>query len=203
MKYEPKRYHHIASDTCRNYARRWQQRKSFVTWSRGNQRGLLGIAVARSVSTSVVPADPISKVSESGGITVGSVVNDGSRLSEGATQSSVLTDGTPSTPSAGSVPEPPLVPTEVVTSSSVSETVPPLDNIPEPPAIPPVVEELVETLPLSGELPFEKMGLGGWTPVGIVQNCMEYLHIGCDLPWWTSIAIGKTDLLKTGHIFTS
>ena len=202
VKYEPKRYHHIASDTCRNYARRWQQRKSFITWSRGNQRGLLGIAVARSVSTGVVPTDPISKASESSGTTVGSVVNDGSRLSEGATHSSVVREGATSSPSAGSVPELPPVGTEVVTSS-VSETVPSLGDIPEPPAVPPLVEELVETLPLSGELPFEKLGLGGWSPVGIVQNCMEYLHVGCDLPWWTTIAIGKTDLLEEVHIFTS
>jgi YidC/Oxa1 family membrane protein insertase len=81
--------------------------------------------------------------------------------------------------------------------------VPSLGDIPEPPAVPPLVEELVETLPLSGELPFEKLGLGGWSPVGFVQNCMEYLHVGCDLPWWASIAIGKTDLLEEGHIFTS
>lgn len=27
-------------------------------------------------------------------------------------------------------------------------------------------------------------------PVGIVQNCMEYLHIGLDLPWWACIVIG-------------
>lgn len=26
--------------------------------------------------------------------------------------------------------------------------------------------------------------------MGIVQNCMEYLHIGLDLPWWTCIMIG-------------
>jgi hypothetical protein len=165
---------------------------------------LLGIAVARSVSTGVVPADPISKVSESGGTTVGSVVNDGSRLSEGATQSSVVREGAPSSASAGSsVPETPPVAAEVVTSSSVSETVPSLGDIPEPPAVPSVIEELVETLPLSGELPFEKLGLGGWSPVGIVQNCMEYMHIGCDVPWWASIAIGKTELLEQGHIFMS
>lgn len=26
--------------------------------------------------------------------------------------------------------------------------------------------------------------------MGIVQNCMEFLHIGVDLPWWTCIMIG-------------
>jgi YidC/Oxa1 family membrane protein insertase len=82
---------------------------------------------------------------------------------------------------------------EVVVSSSVSETVPPLGDIPDPPVIPLQVEELVETLPLSGEPSFYSLGLGGWSPVGIVQNCMEYLHITCDLPWWMSIVIGNSE----------
>lgn len=34
------------------------------------------------------------------------------------------------------------------------------------------------------------MGLGGYTPVGLVQNCMEFLHIGMDIPWWGTIMIG-------------
>lgn len=63
-----------------------------------------------------------------------------------------------------------------------------LDNIPEPPPIPaaPEVAELVA----GAEPAFASLGLGGWTPVGIVQNCMEFLHITADLPWWGCIAIG-------------
>lgn len=63
-----------------------------------------------------------------------------------------------------------------------------LDTIPEPPPIPaaPEITELVA----SAEPTFASLGLGGWSPVGIVQNCMEYLHIGLDIPWWGCIAIG-------------
>ncbi|XP_062541549.1 mitochondrial inner membrane protein OXA1L-like [Armigeres subalbatus] len=67
-----------------------------------------------------------------------------------------------------------------------------LDTIPEPPPIPaaPEVSDLVSSIASNGEATFASLGLGGWTPVGIVQNCMEFLHVGCDLPWWGVIAIG-------------
>lgn len=63
------------------------------------------------------------------------------------------------------------------------------DTIPEPPTITPEIIETV-TAPFTGEPPFESLGLGGWSPVGIVQNCLEYVHIGLDLPWWVAIVIG-------------
>ncbi|XP_055606282.1 mitochondrial inner membrane protein OXA1L [Uranotaenia lowii] len=63
-----------------------------------------------------------------------------------------------------------------------------LETIPEPPPIPAAPE--VADLVASAEPTFASLGLGGWSPVGIVQNCMEYLHIGLDLPWWGCIAIG-------------
>lgn len=50
----------------------------------------------------------------------------------------------------------------------------------------------------SGEPSFSSLGLGSYTPVGIIQNCMEFLHISCDLPWWGSIVIGK---LNNKNIF--
>ncbi|EAT41659.1 AAEL006734-PA [Aedes aegypti] len=68
-----------------------------------------------------------------------------------------------------------------------------LDTIPEPPPIPsaaPEISDLVSSVAANGEPTFASLGLGGWTPVGIVQNCMEFLHVGCDLPWWGVIAIG-------------
>ncbi|XP_058120165.1 mitochondrial inner membrane protein OXA1L [Anopheles ziemanni] len=64
-----------------------------------------------------------------------------------------------------------------------------LDVIPEPPTIPQGAPEIAE-LVAGAEPAFASLGLGGWTPVGIVQNCMEFLHIGLDLPWWGCIAIG-------------
>lgn len=63
-----------------------------------------------------------------------------------------------------------------------------LDTIPEPPPIPAAPE--IADIAAGAEPAFASLGLGGWTPVGIVQNCMEYLHIGLDLPWWACIAIG-------------
>lgn len=68
-----------------------------------------------------------------------------------------------------------------------------MDTIPEPPPIPsaaPEISDLVSSVAANGEPTFASLGLGGWTPVGIVQNCMEFLHVGCDLPWWGVIAIG-------------
>ncbi|XP_065087938.1 mitochondrial inner membrane protein OXA1L [Ochlerotatus camptorhynchus] len=67
-----------------------------------------------------------------------------------------------------------------------------LDTIPEPPPIPaaPEISDIVANVAANGEPTFASLGLGGWTPVGIVQNCMEFLHVSCDIPWWGVIAIG-------------
>lgn len=67
-----------------------------------------------------------------------------------------------------------------------------LDTIPEPPPIPaaPEISDIVANVAANGEPSFASLGLGGWTPVGIVQNCMEFLHVSCDIPWWGVIAIG-------------
>lgn len=74
--------------------------------------------------------------------------------------------------------------------ASTEEALASLENIPEPPAIPELVSKVTEVIADGAEPAFATLGLGGWTPVGIVQNCMEYLHIGCDLPWWVTIMIG-------------
>uniref|UniRef100_A0A2M4BNU9 Putative cytochrome oxidase bioproteinsis protein oxa1 mitochondrial n=1 Tax=Anopheles marajoara TaxID=58244 RepID=A0A2M4BNU9_9DIPT len=65
-----------------------------------------------------------------------------------------------------------------------------LNTIPEPPTIPLQNAPEVADLVAGAEPTFASLGLGGWSPVGIVQNCMEFLHIGLDLPWWGCIAIG-------------
>lgn len=62
--------------------------------------------------------------------------------------------------------------------------------IPEPPVV--VSKELVEAVASNGEVPFTSMGLGGWSPIGMVEQCLEWLHITADLPWWGAIAIGKS-----------
>jgi YidC/Oxa1 family membrane protein insertase len=70
-----------------------------------------------------------------------------------------------------------------------SEAITAFDDIPEPPAIPEIATKAAELAP-GVEPAFETLGLGGWTPAGIVQQLMEYLHVGVDLPWWTCIMIG-------------
>lgn len=82
---------------------------------------------------------------------------------------------------------------EAVTSSStdvLKEST--ADIIPEPPPIPAPPPEVMDTVKVfGGEPSFESLGLGGWTPVGLVQHAMEFLHVDCSLPWWCCIGIGK------------
>ncbi|XP_053611858.1 mitochondrial inner membrane protein OXA1L [Plodia interpunctella] len=69
------------------------------------------------------------------------------------------------------------------------------ESIPEPPPVPDpsTLAELTETvksLSANGEPTFASLGLGGWSPVGMIQNCLEYLHVSLDIPWWGTILIG-------------
>lgn len=75
-------------------------------------------------------------------------------------------------------------------SEDATKTIVDLSSIPEAPTAP-ITEPVSETvLNALGEPTFSSIGLGGWSPVGMVQNCMEFLHVGCDLPWFVCIAIG-------------
>lgn len=70
-----------------------------------------------------------------------------------------------------------------------------VDTIPEPPPVPDpsTVVDLtgaVQSLAANGEPTFASLGLGGWGPVGLVQNALEYLHVSLDVPWWGAILIG-------------
>ncbi|XP_026750020.1 mitochondrial inner membrane protein OXA1L [Galleria mellonella] len=69
------------------------------------------------------------------------------------------------------------------------------ENIPEPPPVPDIptageITEAVQSLSANGEPTFASLGLGGWSPVGLVQNALEYLHVSLDIPWWGAILIG-------------
>ncbi|XP_055687599.1 mitochondrial inner membrane protein OXA1L [Lutzomyia longipalpis] len=80
---------------------------------------------------------------------------------------------------------------KVTTVADVMPEIPSIAAIPDAPAVPaaPAVAP-VDVLAEGAEPTFESIGLGGWSPVGMVQQCMEYLHIGLDIPWWGVIAIG-------------
>lgn len=69
------------------------------------------------------------------------------------------------------------------------------DAIPEPPPVPDPTTVLdltgtVQSLAANGEPTFASLGLGGWGPVGLVQNALEFLHVTLDVPWWGAIVIG-------------
>ncbi|KAJ8718532.1 hypothetical protein PYW08_002769 [Mythimna loreyi] len=80
-------------------------------------------------------------------------------------------------------------------ASDAGKTATILDSIPEAPPVPDPstlvdLTETVQTIAANGEPTFASLGLGGWSPVGMVQNCLEYLHISLDVPWWGAILIG-------------
>lgn len=68
-----------------------------------------------------------------------------------------------------------------------------VDKLPIPDA--PIVTA-AEIIQAAGEPAFASIGLGGWWPVGILQSGLEYLHIGCGLPWWGTIVV-STIILRT------
>ncbi|OXU26812.1 hypothetical protein TSAR_005043 [Trichomalopsis sarcophagae] len=58
-------------------------------------------------------------------------------------------------------------------------------QIPEPPT--PIVQEVIEAV--SGEPTLQSLGLGGWSPAGLVQQYLDFLHVSVNLPWWATILI--------------
>ncbi|XP_012225133.1 mitochondrial inner membrane protein OXA1L [Linepithema humile] len=66
----------------------------------------------------------------------------------------------------------------------------PYDEIPDPPAPLQEIVENVVTMHPNGEATFESLGLGGYGPVGLIQNFLEFMHISCDIPWWGAIVVG-------------
>ncbi|MBN3290553.1 OXA1L protein, partial [Polypterus senegalus] len=60
----------------------------------------------------------------------------------------------------------------------------------------PILDQLAETAPTlldttaGAEASLVELGLGGYTPVGLIQNLLEFLHVGVGLPWWGAIVFG-------------
>lgn len=62
------------------------------------------------------------------------------------------------------------------------------------PAVPPAptvvpVESFVQSLADDTVPTLQSVGLGGWSPSGIVQQLLDFLHASTGLPWWATIAI--------------
>lgn len=79
--------------------------------------------------------------------------------------------------------------------SSTAPVTPPATNltdgveyIPLPP-VPPIGGLDPATLTALGEPSLSSLGLTGWSPVGVITQGLELLHVHCGLPWWGSIVV--------------
>ncbi|XP_067380336.1 mitochondrial inner membrane protein OXA1L isoform X2 [Channa argus] len=104
--------------------------------------------------------------------------------------------------------------TEQITVESVSAAAPVADSFP-PPTISdsftelvsadptpiltqPVIEQVADAAPTAlevlqasgAEASLAELGLAGYTPVGLIQNFLEFMHIDLGLPWWGAIVVG-------------
>ncbi|XP_023562703.1 mitochondrial inner membrane protein OXA1L [Octodon degus] len=60
---------------------------------------------------------------------------------------------------------------------------------PSPPVVPEVTPgETTDVVQTAAEASFSELGLGSYTPVGLIQNFLEFMHIDLGLPWWGAIA---------------
>ncbi|XP_062849321.1 mitochondrial inner membrane protein OXA1L isoform X2 [Trichomycterus rosablanca] len=90
--------------------------------------------------------------------------------------------------------------------SSASETVPIINSSaestpvhdPSPVVIQPVTEQVTEAPVLAmdvlqeaaTEVSLSELGLGSYTPVGLIQNLLEFMHVSIGMPWWSAIVVG-------------
>ncbi|XP_024229325.1 mitochondrial inner membrane protein OXA1L [Oncorhynchus tshawytscha] len=62
----------------------------------------------------------------------------------------------------------------------------------------PIAEQVLEAAPtavdilqgVGAELSLSELGLGSATPVGLVQNLLEFMHVDIGMPWWGAIVVG-------------
>ncbi|XP_068404033.1 mitochondrial inner membrane protein OXA1L [Eschrichtius robustus] len=60
---------------------------------------------------------------------------------------------------------------------------------PPPTAVPEVASgDTTDTILAAAEQSFTELGLGSYTPVGLIQNLLEFMHVNLGLPWWGAIA---------------
>nr|XP_048301122.1 mitochondrial inner membrane protein OXA1L [Myodes glareolus] len=60
---------------------------------------------------------------------------------------------------------------------------------PAPPAVPEVASGgAADVAQGAAEQSFAELGLGSYTPVGLIQNLLEFMHVDLGLPWWGAIA---------------
>nr|CAI9710882.1 unnamed protein product [Rangifer tarandus platyrhynchus] len=80
--------------------------------------------------------------------------------------------------------------TSVVSFAEAQVPAPPvIPATPPPTAVPEVASgESADIIQAAAEQSFAELGLGSYTPVGLIQNLLEFMHVNLGLPWWGAIA---------------
>lgn len=89
-----------------------------------------------------------------------------------------------------------------ITTTITTPTVPPGLEPMSPAAVPDIIETSAHAqwasdaaLVTPGDS-LSSLGLGGYSPIGLIQSSMEWIHVHTGLPWWASI-ITCTVILRT------
>ncbi|KAG9012840.1 Mitochondrial inner membrane protein oxa1 [Tulasnella sp. JGI-2019a] len=92
---------------------------------------------------------------------------------------SVESAAAPSLPGPSVPPPQPLYTSEAASATPV-DAIPPIDGS---------IADLITTPLANGDHigDLSSLGLGGWSPAGIVQTILEQIHVTTGLPWWASI----------------
>lgn len=80
------------------------------------------------------------------------------------------------------------------TKAAIASSIPEVPSVPSLPSAP--LEEITNVVNALGEPTFASLGLGGWSPIGLLQLGLEYIHVTLDVPWWATIAI-STIIIRT------
>ncbi|XP_072693978.1 mitochondrial inner membrane protein OXA1L [Canis lupus baileyi] len=80
--------------------------------------------------------------------------------------------------------------TSVILFAEAQVQAPPvIPATPSPTAVTEVASgETADVVQAAAEQSFAELGLGSYTPVGLIQNLLEFMHVNLGLPWWGAIA---------------
>ncbi|XP_021551066.1 mitochondrial inner membrane protein OXA1L [Neomonachus schauinslandi] len=80
--------------------------------------------------------------------------------------------------------------TSVILFAEAQVQAPPvIPATPSPTAVPEVASgETADVIQAAAGQSFAELGLGSYTPVGLIQNLLEFMHVNLGLPWWGAIA---------------
>ncbi|XP_076828340.1 mitochondrial inner membrane protein OXA1L [Brachyhypopomus gauderio] len=97
--------------------------------------------------------------------------------SQATAETGLLTSSTADITLSAPVPVPITEPSPVITQ-------PITEQVSEAPVM------AADVLQGAAELSLSELGLGSYTPVGLIQNLLEFMHVSVGLPWWGAIVAG-------------